>query len=101
MLRRNTGGVLQYEFLVVIDVADDTERQCDKQNDPDVMILKICPQHCADEMAVKNKCATHRRRAGFEQMRFRAVFTHGLAELVDAQALDHARPDDEGNYQRR
>ena len=44
LFRRDAGGVLQNEFLVIVDIADHAERQCDKQDDPDVHVLEVGPQ---------------------------------------------------------
>ena len=65
------------------------------------MVFEICPQHRAHGDRRKDQHAAHRRRACFRQVRDGPVFAYRLADLVDRQSRNHARPNDEGQDQCR
>ena len=93
--------IAPHHFAVVIDPAHGTEAERHHQHHPHGAVLEVSPQQRRHHNRDQDQCAAHGRRAGFGQMRLRAVVAHGLADLVRGQPAYHHRPDRERDEQRR
>src|SRR3546814_5453453 len=88
---------------VVVDEADAAETAGDDEDAPDVAVGKVGPQQGRDGERDEDEHAPHGRRALLgQQMPFGAVAANRLAlALPRTQPLDHRRPDEEGDGERR
>ncbi|KFB67656.1 MAG: hypothetical protein CAPSK01_003099 [Candidatus Accumulibacter vicinus] len=89
-----------HHFLPVVVPADATETNGHGQHHPHVTIAEVTPQQRGDDDGNQNQGSAHGRCAGFDQMRFRAIAPHRLADLLGGQPADQAWSGNEGNDQR-
>ena len=88
-------------LYVVVGKADGPKGEGRKDRDPDKRIGGGGPQHRGQQNGNADQHAAHGWSARLLQVRLRSVLAHKLANLQLAQLLNHVRPDEQRDHQRR